>query len=50
MNLMYINWNPDPIIFSLGGFSLRWYSVFWGHCHSIGQHRGAQDFPKEKDV
>lgn len=29
MNLMYINWNPDPIIFSLGGFSLRWYSVFW---------------------
>ena len=29
MNLMYINWNPDPIIFTLGGFSLRWYSVFW---------------------
>ena len=29
MNLMYINWNPDPVIFTLGGFSLRWYSVFW---------------------
>ena len=29
MNLLYINWNPDPIIFTLGGFSLRWYSVFW---------------------
>ena len=29
MNLMYINWNPDSIIFTLGVFSLRWYSVFW---------------------
>ena len=29
MNLLFINWNPDPILFSIGGFSLRWYSVFW---------------------
>lgn len=27
--LMYIHWNPDPVIFSIGGFPLRWYSFFW---------------------
>ena len=49
MNLMYINWNPDPIIFTLGGFSLRWYSVFWVIAiasASIVVH----NFPEEKDV
>ena len=27
--LLYINWNPDPTIFHIGEFALRWYSVFW---------------------
>jgi len=29
MNLLYINWNPDPVFFNLLGYDIRWYSVFW---------------------
>lgn len=29
MEFMFINWNPNPVLFEIGGFSLRWYSVFW---------------------
>ena len=29
MELLYIHWNPDPALFHLGGFTLRWYSVLW---------------------
>lgn len=28
-SLLYILWNPSKIIFSIGGFTLRWYSVCW---------------------
>lgn len=28
-SLMYILWDPDQIIFSLGSFAIRWYSTFW---------------------
>ncbi len=29
MELLYIHWNPDPVIISVLGFSLRWYSLLW---------------------
>lgn len=29
MELLYIHWNPDPILFSVGGIAIRWYSIFW---------------------
>lgn len=29
MNLLYINWNPNPVLFSIFGHDIRWYSVFW---------------------
>lgn len=29
MEFLYIHWNPDPALFHLGGFTLRWYSVLW---------------------
>lgn len=28
--LQYIIWNPDINLFSLGSFSVRWYSLCWG--------------------
>jgi len=30
MVLSYINWNPDPYIFTLGNLPVRWYSVLFG--------------------
>ena len=29
MEFLYIHWNPDPALFHLGSFTLRWYSVLW---------------------
>ena len=29
MEFLYIHWNPDPALFHLDGFTLRWYSVLW---------------------
>ena len=29
MDLLYIHWNPDPVLFHIGNFGLRWYSIFW---------------------
>ena len=29
MELLYIHWNPDPILFSIDGIAIRWYSIFW---------------------
>ena len=29
IDLLYINWNVSPDIFSIGGFSLKWYSLFF---------------------
>lgn len=25
-------WNPDPVIFSIGPFSVHWYGLMWGLC------------------
>lgn len=35
---MYITWNPDPIIVEIGGFTLRWYSLFWVIALLTGAH------------
>lgn len=29
MIILSINWNPDPVFFTVLGYSVRWYSVFW---------------------
>ncbi|MBQ7444101.1 MAG: prolipoprotein diacylglyceryl transferase [Bacteroidaceae bacterium] len=29
IDLLYINWNPDPMAFTLGPVAVRWYSLCW---------------------
>ena len=24
-----INWNPDPVLFSIGSIDIRYYGLFW---------------------
>ena len=24
-----INWNPDPVLFSIGSINIRYYGLFW---------------------
>jgi len=36
MLLNYITWNVDPVLFSVGSFSVRWYGLFWALGFLIG--------------
>lgn len=36
MPLIYINWNPDPELLSVGSFSIRWYGVLFATGFFIG--------------
>ncbi len=29
MNLLFVDWNFDPVMFSIGGFEIRYYSLMW---------------------
>ena len=29
MNIDFILWNPDLVIFNIGPFAIRWYSTCW---------------------
>lgn len=29
MELLFVHWNPDVVAFSIGSFSVRWYSLCW---------------------
>lgn len=29
MNLLYIDWNFDPVLFSISGFDIRYYGLMW---------------------
>lgn len=49
MDLLYINWNPDPEIFSLGSFSVRWYGVLFAAGFFIGYFI-VKDFFKKENV
>ena len=33
--LFDIIWNPDPAIFSIGGFALRWYGACWAMAFAL---------------
>lgn len=34
--LSYVNWNVDPVMFSLLGLEVRWYGLCWVLCFSAG--------------
>ncbi len=36
MSLLYIDWNVDPVIFTIFGFSIRYYSLMWVAAILIG--------------
>jgi prolipoprotein diacylglyceryltransferase len=29
-HLLFINWDPDPNVFSTAGYSPKWYGILWG--------------------
>ena len=36
MLLNYITWNVDPVLFSIGNLSVRWYGLLWAVGFLIG--------------
>lgn len=46
--LCYINWNIDPIIFSLGSLGIRYYSLCWLIGFALGYYFIKKVFIKEK--
>lgn len=44
---LYINWNINPEIFRIGGFALRYYSVFFGVAFLLGYLLMERMFQKE---
>lgn len=45
---IYINWNPDPEIFHIGNFALRWYGVLFASGFIFGYFIIQWMFKKEK--
>lgn len=48
MILEYITWNPDPEIFSIGNFAVRWYGVLFALGFLIGYFIMQDFFRREK--
>jgi len=46
--LSFIHWNPDPAIFSLGPFSVRWYGLLFASGFLIGYYIGERMLKSEK--
>lgn len=36
MNLAYVVWNADPVLFTLGPLQVRWYGLFWAIGFLVG--------------
>lgn len=48
MNLLYINWNPNPEIFSIGPISVRWYGLLFAAGFFVGYFIMLRIFKKEQ--
>lgn len=47
-NLLFVNWNVDPIIFNIGNFGLRWYSMGFLLAFILGYYILNKMFTREK--
>ena len=48
MDLLVVNWNIDPVIFKIGGFQLRWYSILFVSGFILGWYIMKSFFKREK--
>ena len=48
MELLYIHWHVNPVIFQIGGFGLRWYSLLFVSGFFIGWYIFRYFFRREK--
>lgn len=47
-NLLFVHWNVDPVIFHLGSFGLRWYSIGFLLAFFAGYYMMYRMFKKEQ--
>ena len=47
MNLLFITWNPDPEIFRIGNFAVRWYGLLFASSFFFGYLIMQKFFNKE---
>ena len=40
-NPLYIVWNFNPVLFSVGGLDIRYYGLMWALAILVGDHRFA---------
>ena len=48
MDLLVVNWNIDPVIFKIGAFQLRWYSILFVSGFILGWYIMRSFFKREK--
>ena len=48
MDLLVVNWNIDPVIFKIGAFQLRWYSILFVSGFILGWYIMKSFFVREK--
>ena len=48
MNLLFVHWNVDPVLFHIGGLQVRWYGLLFASVFVIGWYLFKWFFTREK--